>query len=73
MDYEPATDKIFAYGYRYATGAGSREEQRSERTYEYQLRIREYLPEITSIDTYPGKPRTQKLLRMMNRAQGNES
>lgn len=73
VDYEPATDKIFAYGYRYATGAGSREEQRSERTYEYQLRIREYLPEITSIDTYPGKPRTQKLLRMMNRAQGNES
>ena len=25
-DYEPATDKVFAYGYRYATGSGTKEE-----------------------------------------------
>jgi conjugal transfer pilus assembly protein TraE len=73
VDYEPKTDKIFAYGYRYATGSGSKEEQRSERTYEFQIRVRKYTPEITSINTYEGKPRTQKMLRMMNRSEGNNS
>lgn len=73
VDYEPKTDKIFAYGYRYATGSGAQEEQRSERTYEFQIRVRKYTPEITSINTYEGKPRTQKMLRMMNRSEGNNS
>ncbi|WP_300500711.1 TraE/TraK family type IV conjugative transfer system protein [Marinobacter sp.] len=71
-DYEPATDKVFAYGYRYATGSGTKEEQRTERTYEFEIDVRKYTPEITHIDTYPGKPRTQKMLRMMDRSEDSE-
>lgn len=73
VDYEPTTGKVFAYGYRYAQGSGSKDEVRSERTYEYRMEIREYRPMITHINTYEGKPRTERVLRMIEKRSGDRS
>jgi len=66
VDFEPETGKVFAYGYQYAKGVGADKPKRSERTFEYKIRIRNYLPEITHIDTYQSKPRTERILRLEN-------
>lgn len=63
VDYEPPTGKVFAYGHRYSSGSGTKEEVRSERTYEFQMDVLAYTPQITHINTYEGKPRTLKVLR----------
>ncbi|WP_172962427.1 TraE/TraK family type IV conjugative transfer system protein [Hydrocarboniclastica marina] len=70
VNYEIATDKVFVHGYRYATASSSEKPQRSERTYEYKIRVREYTPQVFHIDTYAGKPKTQRVLRMEQMREG---
>lgn len=65
VDYEPSTNKVFVYGYRYSHGSGTDKPIRSPRTYEFKIRVREFTPEVYFINTYEGRPRTQKVLRMM--------
>ncbi len=60
VEYEAATDTVFVYGYAFEKGASS-EAHRRERSYEYRIQIAHYAPLIQFIDTYEGKPRTQKV------------
>lgn len=64
VSYEPDTDKVFVYGYSYERGPTGAERRR-ERTYEYSIKISNYAPIITNIQTYTGKPRTKKVLEQM--------
>ncbi len=66
VEYETDSDKVFVYGYSFEKGASS-QEQRSERTYEYVIKVAHYLPLIERIDTYIGQPRTQKVLAQRQR------
>lgn len=70
VDFERATGKVFVHGYRYATASSSDKPQRSERTYEYKIRVREYTPQVFDINTYPGKPKTQRVLRLEQQREG---
>lgn len=64
--HEPSTGKTFVYGHSYVIGINGNE-QRSERTYEFVVNISRYLPTLTYIDTYGDKPRTERVLRMVER------
>lgn len=58
--YEKSTGKVFVTGYSYAReGSSLDNEKRTERTYEFQIKIDHYAPLITSIDTYEGGARTR--------------
>lgn len=62
VKYEIATQKTFAHGYSYEVGAAG-DEKRFEKTFEFKMRVRNYLPEITYMTTYNGPPRTEKILQ----------
>lgn len=64
--YEPDSGKTFAYGYSFIIGVNGNED-RVERTYEFKVRVERYLPILEFIDTYAEKPRTAKVLQMMER------
>jgi conjugal transfer pilus assembly protein TraE len=64
VEYEPKSEKVFVYGYSYMKGPSS-DEQRSERTYEFIIEIAHYAPVFAFIDTYSGKPRTEKVLKQL--------
>ncbi|MBS9424199.1 TraE/TraK family type IV conjugative transfer system protein [Photorhabdus caribbeanensis] len=66
VEYEIKSDKVFVYGYSYIKGASSNEE-RSERTYEFVVKIANYAPVLDYIDTYAGKPRTTTVLEQLKR------
>lgn len=59
--YETTTDKVFVFGRSYVKGATG-EERSEERTYEYGIRIKNYLPMVVSAQTYEGKPRSEDVL-----------
>lgn len=70
VEYEPKSDKVFVYGYSYVKGASSNEE-RSERSYEFAIKISNYAPVLDYIDTYVGKPRTKTVLEQLQRKEEN--
>ena len=55
--YEPKTGKVFVTGYSVAAGPAGKEE-RDTRTYEFVIRVHNYQPLVTYIDTYRGAPHT---------------
>jgi len=61
VKYETETDKVFVEGYSFVTGVGG-EEERKTRTYESKIKINDYAPLVTGLDTYQGRARTQKVL-----------
>lgn len=66
VEYEEKSGKVFVTGHSFVKGA-SGEETRAERTYEYIIAISNYLPVVEFIDTYAGRPRTEKVLEQMRR------
>ncbi|TDX26809.1 conjugal transfer pilus assembly protein TraE [Modicisalibacter xianhensis] len=66
IEYEPTTDKVFVYGYSYIEGPSS-EPDRGDRTYEYIVDIRDYAPVVTHLETYSGRPRTERIRQQMQR------
>ncbi|MDA1379315.1 hypothetical protein PCI56_04740 [Plesiomonas shigelloides subsp. oncorhynchi] len=52
------------------SGASSNEE-RSERSYEFGIKISNYAPVLEHIDTYVGKPRTKTVLEQLQRKEEN--
>ncbi len=69
VEYEINTGKIFSYGYSYVKAATG-DEQRSEKTYEFVIDIKKYIPSVVSISVYEGKPRTEKvLIQLENKAE----
>jgi conjugal transfer pilus assembly protein TraE len=61
VEYEKTTDKVFVYGYSFVKGATGNE-ARKERTYEYKINISNYAPMIIDLNTYEGKPRTERVI-----------
>ena len=61
VEYEESSDKVFVYGYSFVKGS-SGVENRKERTYEYILKIDNYAPMIVDLNTYEGKPRSERVL-----------
>jgi conjugal transfer pilus assembly protein TraE len=66
VEYEPATDKVFVYGYSHLQGATG-DPTREDRTYEYIIEMQEYAPMVTHIDTYSGRPRTERIRKQIER------
>jgi conjugal transfer pilus assembly protein TraE len=61
VEYEKKSDRVFVYGYSFIKGSTG-DEERQERTYEYSIKVANYAPLITDLNTYQGKPRTESLL-----------
>ncbi len=72
VEYESTTDKVYVYGYSFIKGSGE-DEDRQERTYEYIIRIGNYAPMIVDLDTYAGKPRTEKVLEQLQKQEQKRS
>ncbi|MFC1336962.1 MAG: pilus assembly protein [gamma proteobacterium symbiont of Clathrolucina costata] len=66
VEYETTSDRVFVYGYSFVKGATG-DEDRQERTYEYRIRISNYAPMILDINTYEGKPRTERVLEQLQK------
>lgn len=66
VSYEPKSEKVFVYGFSYTIGVNGNE-NRTDRTYEFAINISKYLPTIEYIETYADKPRTEKVLRLVER------
>ncbi len=64
VEYEEETKKVFVYGNSFSKGV-SGQEDRSERTYEYIVRIDRYVPVFEYMSTYEGRPRSQRILQQM--------
>lgn len=61
--YEKSTGKVFVFGTSFIrSGTGQDKERREPRTYEFLIKITNYLPEIEHIDTYIGVPHTTTVL-----------
>lgn len=72
--YERSTDKIFVYGNSFIrAGSGYEKETREPRTYEFRIRVANYLPEIFYIDTYEGVPRTRDELTRIEKKEAGEA
>ena len=61
VEYELETNKVFIYGSSFVKGQVS-EEERVERTYEYEIKINNYGPSFVDMDTYSSKPKTIQFL-----------
>lgn len=65
VNFERSTGKVYVTGMSYVRQGTSLEtEQSSQRTYEFTIRISNYAPVITHIDTYTGVPRTMDVEKM---------
>lgn len=64
--YEEETSKVFIYGLSYVRGV-SGNENRTERTFEFRIKVSSYQPTVDFIDTYAGKPRTTRILEQIER------
>jgi conjugal transfer pilus assembly protein TraE len=62
--YETTTDKVFVTGRSYVKGTTG-DEKAEDRTYEYGIRIKNYLPMVVSAQTYAGPPRSEQVLAAM--------
>lgn len=67
VEYEAVTKKVFVYGHSYAKGLSRDKETRVERTFEFDMKISNYLPVIDYLETYSGRPRTEEVLRKLER------
>ncbi|MBF0393337.1 MAG: hypothetical protein HQL38_11725 [Alphaproteobacteria bacterium] len=57
--YEAATNKVFVTGNGFVVGAGGKE-TRYEKTFEAEMVVKNYRPSVLFLNTYEGKPRTEK-------------
>ncbi|MCQ9090582.1 type IV conjugative transfer system protein TraE [Vibrio alginolyticus] len=68
VEYEETTDKVFVYGHSFVKGAAfDAKEQRTDRTYEFELRVSNYMPVLDYMTTYEGRPRTKSVLDKLER------
>lgn len=73
VEYEPKTKKVFVYGYSFTKGMGKDQEKRSDRTYEFDISISNYLPVLDFMETYEGRPRTTEVLQRLQRREERRS
>jgi len=63
---EEATKKVFVHGFS-VMEAPTGERKRTERTYEFKFEVKNYMPSLTHIDTYPGPPLTKEEIEKQER------
>lgn len=73
VEYEPKSQKVFVYGYSFTRGMSSKPEDRTDRTYEFEMAISNYLPVIKFMDTYQGEPRTKRVLKRLQQKEMHRS
>ncbi len=71
VEYEKISDKVFVYGYSFIKGSAD-DENRQERTYEYRIKIANYAPMIMDLNTYQGKPKTERVLLQLQQREENK-
>ena len=71
VEYEESTGKVFVYGYSFESGATGGE-SKSDRTYEYIIKISNYAPLITHINTYQGQPRSSTVLQQIKQREEDQ-
>lgn len=71
VEYEKVSDKVFVYGYSFIKGSAD-DENRQERTYEYRIKIANYAPMIMDLNTYQGKPKTERVLLQLQQREENK-
>lgn len=64
--YEESTNRVYVQGYSFIKGVSGIED-RTDRTYEFEVQINRYLPQIAYINTYEGKPRTNRVREQTER------
>lgn len=63
VTFEKSTGKVYVHGYSFVRHGGSFEvERREPRTYEFTIKIANYAPMITYMDTYAGTPKTRNIV-----------
>jgi conjugal transfer pilus assembly protein TraE len=67
VEYEESSGKVFVYGYSFTKGMSNEAEIRTDRTYEFEIAISNYIPVIDFMDTYEGRPRTTEVLERLQR------
>lgn len=71
--YEKSSGKVFVNGYSYLReGSSFANEKKQERTYEFGIKIDNYAPLITSIQTYAGSARTSDVVDKRERIEARE-
>jgi conjugal transfer pilus assembly protein TraE len=73
VEYEPKSEKVFVYGYSFTKGMSNESEVRTDRTYEFEIAISNYIPVIDFMDTYEGRPRTEDVLERLQRREERRS
>jgi conjugal transfer pilus assembly protein TraE len=73
VEYEPKSEKVFVYGYSFTKGMSNESEVRTDRTYEFEIAISNYIPVIDFMDTYEGRPRTEDVLERLLRREERRS
>lgn len=73
VEYEPKSEKVFVYGYSFIKGMSNESEVRTDRTYEFEIAISNYIPVIDFMDTYEGRPRTEDVLERLQRRKERRS
>ena len=63
---EKETKKVFVHGFS-VMEAPTGERKRTERTYEFRFEVRNYMPSLVHIDTYPGPPLTKEEIAKQER------
>lgn len=62
ISYETKSNKVFVEGLSFIKGASSDRETSTRRTYEFEISINSYAPQLTNMNTYEGGARTVKEL-----------
>lgn len=73
VEYEPTSEKVFVYGYSFTKGMSNESEIRTDRTYEFEIAVSNYIPVIDFMDTYEGRPRTKDVLERLQRREERRS
>lgn len=68
---EDETGKSFVYGNEYVSGTAEKRE-RTRKTYEFVVEIKDFFPVILDLTSYDGEPRTLKQLELMQRREQRE-
>ncbi|WP_019002359.1 TraE/TraK family type IV conjugative transfer system protein [Succinimonas amylolytica] len=71
VQYEKSTGLVFVTGQSVAVGPGG-DEKRKERTYEFLIEIRNFMPLLSRMDTYQGSARTSRVREKL-RARDNRN
>lgn len=72
VEYEESANKIYVFGNSFIRGVNT-DELKTNRTYEFVLRISNYLPVLEFMDVYDDRPRTIEVLERIERKEASKN